>query len=130
MASKISKGVKITVKTYHQLGSSGSSNPGEYLFFYQITIKNHNAFSVKICDQNWHIIDPITGHKSQFDSVPTFKLLPVLEQDDWCSFSKGCILPSEMGKIEGVYVVKNINNKECFEVQVPPFDFMAQFKNN
>jgi len=128
MISKISGGVKISVETFYQ---SEYSNPinGEFMFAYKITIENNNDFSIKLLRRHWHIYDS-NGSIREVEGEGVVGIQPVIAPTTSYQYISGCNLRSEMGKMQGTYLLENLNNKKTFNVTIPAFEMLAPFKMN
>ncbi len=128
MVSKLSQGVKISVETFYQ---PDYSNPlsGEYMFAYRITIENSNSFPVKLLRRHWYIFDS-NGSYKEVDGEGVVGVQPVIRSGEKYQYVSGCNLKSEMGKMQGHYLMENLNNKQQFEANIPVFEMIAPFKNN
>ena len=126
MANKISEGVEISVETFYQ---PDYSNPvsGEYMFAYRITIENHNNFPVKLNRRHWHIFDS-NGSYREVEGEGVVGVQPTLQPGERYQYVSGCNLRTEMGKMQGVYSMENLNNKKTFEVNIPVFEMIVPFK--
>ncbi|MEO8769286.1 MAG: Co2+/Mg2+ efflux protein ApaG [Ferruginibacter sp.] len=128
MNSKISGGVKIIVETFYQ---SEYSNPinSEFMFAYKITIENNNEFSVKLLRRHWHIYDS-NGSFREVEGEGVVGIQPVIAPGTSYQYISGCNLRSEIGKMQGTYLLENQNNKKTFKVTIPSFEMLAPFKMN
>ena len=128
MNSKISGGVKISVETFYQ---SEYSNPinSEFMFAYKITIENNNEFSVKLLRRHWHIYDS-NGSFREVDGEGVVGIQPVIAPSSSYQYISGCNLRSEIGKMQGTYLLENQHNKKTFNVTIPAFEMLAPFKMN
>lgn len=128
MISKISDGVQISIETFYQ---SDYSNPGnnEFMFAYRITIENHNSFTVQLLRRHWHIFDS-NGEYKEVEGEGVVGQQPILLPGDHFQYVSGCNLKTEMGKMSGVYTMENQDNKQTFEVKIPPFEMIVPFKMN
>ncbi|MEO6669536.1 MAG: Co2+/Mg2+ efflux protein ApaG [Ferruginibacter sp.] len=128
MNSKISGGVKIIVETFYQ---SEYSNPinSEFMFAYKITIENNNDFSVKLLRRHWHIYDS-NGSFREVEGEGVVGIQPVIAPSASYQYISGCNLRSEIGKMQGTYLLENQNNKKTFKVTIPAFEMLAPFKMN
>ena len=128
MNSKISNGVKISVETNYQ---SEYSNPAvnEFMFAYRITIENNNDFPVKLLRRYWNIHDSI-GSNKEVEGEGVVGQQPVINPSDTYSYVSGCNLKSDLGKMQGNYLLENFNNKKTFTVTIPSFILAAPFKLN
>ena len=128
MISKISEGVEVSVETFYQ---QDYSNPlqSEYMFAYRISIENHNAFPVKLHRRHWHIFDS-NGSYREVEGEGVVGVQPVLSPGEKYQYVSGCNLKTEMGKMHGTYQMENLNSKQLFNVNIPPFEMFLPFKNN
>ena len=128
MVSKISEGVEVSVETFYQ---QDYSNPiqSEYMFAYRIAIENHNSFPVKLHRRHWHIFDS-NGTYREVEGEGVVGVQPVLSPGEKYQYVSGCNLRTEMGKMYGTYQMENLNNKQLFDVNIPPFEMFVPFKNN
>jgi ApaG protein len=128
MVSMISEGVEVSVETFYQ---QDYSNPmqSEYMFAYRISIENHNSFPVKLHRRHWHIFDSNGSHR-EVEGEGVVGVQPVLSPGEKYQYVSGCNLKTEMGKMQGTYQMENLNSKQLFDVNIPPFEMFVPFKNN
>ena len=128
MISMISEGVEVSVETFYQ---QDYSNPmqSEYMFAYRISIENHNSFPVKLHRRHWHIFDSNGTHR-EVEGEGVVGVQPVLSPGEKYQYVSGCNLKTEMGKMHGTYQMENLNSKQLFDVNIPPFEMFVPFKNN
>ena len=128
MISKISEGITISVETYYQPEYSNPVN-SDFMFAYQITITNSNAFPVKLLTRHWHICDS-NGSLREVEGEGVVGVQPQINSGESYQYISGCNLRSEIGKMYGTYQMENINTKKPFDVVIPAFDMCAPFKLN
>ena len=128
MISKISGGVKISVETFYQPEYSNPLN-NEFMFAYKITIENNNDFPVKLLRRHWHIYDS-DGSMREVEGEGVVGIQPVIDPGASYQYISGCNLRSEMGKMNGTYLLENVNNKKTFDVSIPSFEMHVPFKMN
>ena len=128
MVTKISEGLQISVETFYQ---ADYSNPAshEFMFAYRITIENHNHFSVKLISRHWHIFDS-NGLNREVEGEGVIGLQPVIEPGKQFEYVSGCNLQTEMGKMQGSYLMENLNSNTTFTVKIPAFEMIVPHKNN
>jgi ApaG protein len=125
---EITLGVKISVETQYQ---PDYSNPqeNEFSFAYRIAIINNNDSSIQLLSRKWRIFDSnFNCRYVEGDGVVGQQ--PVIKPGEQHSYMSGCNLNTEMGKMSGIYVMKNLNTNEVFEVKIPDFELIAPCKNN
>lgn len=128
MISKLSRGVKVSVETYYQPEYSNPLN-SEYMFAYKITIENNNDFPIKLISRHWYIYDS-NGSMREVQGDGVVGIQPVIPPGSSYQYISGCNLRSEMGKMNGNYLMENVNNKKTFDVIIPSFEMHAPFKMN
>ena len=128
MITKITDGVKISVETVYQ---SEYSNPGNdhFMFAYHITIENLSEYSVQLLRRHWLIYDS-NGTKREIDGEGVVGLQPVIEPGEQHDYVSGCNLKSEMGYMEGSYLMLRKIDGTLFDVHIPRFDLVAPFRMN
>lgn len=128
MISKISEGFEVVVETFYQPEFSNVQS-GEYLFAYKITMHNHNPFAVKLISRYWKIFDS-TGEYREVEGDGVVGEQPVINTEGTYNYMSGCNLRSEMGKMEGYYIMQNLNTFQKFKVTIPAFDLIVPAKMN
>lgn len=118
----------MTVESFYQPDYSNPMN-GEFMFAYRVTIENHNAFAIQLLRRHWHIFDSNTTKREvQGDGV--VGLQPRIEPGERYQYISGCNLKSEMGRMQGSYVMKNLFSGNEFSVEIPVFQMTVPFKMN
>ncbi|MGB4842978.1 MAG: Co2+/Mg2+ efflux protein ApaG [Ferruginibacter sp.] len=128
MVSKISEGITISVETYYQPEYSNPVN-SEFMFAYRITIANSNPFPVKLLRRHWYINDS-NGSLREVEGEGVVGVQPQINSGESYQYVSGCNLRSEIGKMQGTYLMENINSKKSFDVVIPAFEMCAPFKLN
>lgn len=128
MVSKISEGVQISVETFYQSDYSNPANH-EFMFAYRITLENHNPFAIKLLRRQWFIFDS-NGEHREVEGEGVVGVQPILKSNEQFQYVSGCNLRTEMGKMQGYYVMENQNSKEQFNVKIPPFEMIVPVKMN
>ncbi|RFM25882.1 Co2+/Mg2+ efflux protein ApaG [Deminuibacter soli] len=128
MVSKISEGVEISVETFYQADYSNPAN-NEFMFAYRITIENHNNFTVQLLRRHWFIYDS-NGQNREVEGEGVVGVQPVLQPGQQFQYVSGCNLRTEIGRMQGTYLMENQHSKNRFTVKIPPFDMVVPFKNN
>ncbi len=128
MSSILTQGVKVIVESFYQPEFS-SPLSGEYMFAYRITIENHNVFSVRLLRRHWNIFDS-SGSYKEVDGEGVVGVQPIIHSGEFYQYMSGCNHKTEMGRMEGHYVLENLNNLQQFKVDIPAFDLIAPFKYN
>lgn len=128
MVEKITKGIKISVKTKYN-GTSYRNNRLYYVFTYFITIENNSSQTVKLTDRFWKIFDSL--NKTEIvEGEGVVGQTPILKPNDTYSYSSGCFLESNIGSMKGFYSMKVIETSEKFRVIIPTFQLSTPILSN
>ncbi|MBS1495570.1 MAG: Co2+/Mg2+ efflux protein ApaG [Bacteroidetes bacterium] len=128
MVSQISAGVKITVETFYQPEYSNPLN-SEFMFAYKITIENNNLFPIKLLSRHWQIYDS-NGSVREVEGDGVVGMQPKIATNGMYEYISGCNLRSELGKMQGTYLMENVHTGKTFTVIVPTFEMCVPFKMN
>jgi ApaG protein len=125
---EITLGVKITVETQYQ---NEYSNPqdNEFSFAYRVVIENNNEHAIQLLSRKWRIFDSNFNCR-YVEGEGVVGQQPVIQPGSQHAYMSGCNLNTEMGKMSGIYLMKNLHNNETFEVKIPDFELIAPCKNN
>ena len=128
MISQVSRGVKVSVETYYQPEYSNPIN-SEFMFAYRITIENNNEFPIRLLSRHWFIYDS-NGSNREVEGEGVVGIQPLISPGQSYQYVSGCNLRSEIGKMHGSYLIENTHNKKTFDVAIPSFQMLANFKLN
>lgn len=128
MVSKVTDGITISVEQFYQ---PDYSNPlqMEFMFAYRITIENNNSFPVQLLRRHWIICDS-NAEQKEVEGEGVIGIQPIIPPNEQYQYISGCNLKSELGKMYGTYLMKNINTQQRFDVKIPVFQMEAPFKRN
>lgn len=128
MVSKVTDGIKISVEQFYQ---PDYSNPLqlEFMFSYRITIENNNPFPVQLLRRHWIICDS-NAEQKEVEGEGVIGIQPIILPNEQYQYISGCNLKSELGKMYGTYLMKNVNTQQRFDVNIPVFQMEAPFKRN
>ena len=123
MITGITKGVKISVESFYQ---KEYSNPveSEFMFAYRITIENKSDKTVQLLRRSWTIFDS-TGEEKVVEGDGVVGQQPTLEPGQVHQYISGCHLHSPIGKMQGSYLMKRIDDDSRFFVSIPEFCLFA-----
>ena len=107
------------------------SNPaiGKFIYSYQVTIQNNSFIKVKLLSRHWHIIDSIQIRR-EVNGDGVIGKQPLLERGNVFQYVSWCPLNSPIGKMYGTYTFQRVEDKTTFEVLVPEFNLISDFKLN
>ena len=128
MVSNVTDGITISVEQFYQ---PDYSNPlqMEFMFAYRITIENNNSFPVQLLRRHWIICDS-NAEQKEVEGEGVIGIQPIIPPNEQYQYISGCNLKSELGKMYGTYLMKNINTQQRFDVKIPVFQMEAPFKRN
>lgn len=128
METRTTKGIKISVEVFYQ---AAHSNPmdSKYVYAYKISITNTTRDVVQLLRRHWMITDsnrPVREVKGE----GVIGKQPVLESGEQHQYVSWCNLFSDVGKMEGTYVMLNRTKGTMFRVVIPPFKMVFPYKLN
>jgi ApaG protein len=124
----LTQGVEISVKTTY-MPSHSSPREDYYFFSYTITIENKNDFSIQLISRHWHIFDS-NGDYRQVQGEGVVGEQPVIEPNKQYTYTSGCNLKTEIGKMSGTYTLLRLFDYKTFEAKIPEFTMLLEAKLN
>ena len=128
MTTRVTKGIQITVRTEYQPAHSQPQN-GYYLFSYYITIENKSDMEVKLLRRHWNIFDS-NGEYRQVDGEGVIGEQPTLQPGEAYEYESACNLNTDMGKMDGTYLMERVVDKLQFYVTIPAFEMVVPLRLN
>ncbi|HQQ93484.1 MAG TPA: Co2+/Mg2+ efflux protein ApaG [Bacteroidia bacterium] len=104
-------------------------NENHYFFVYFVTIENNCEFTVQLTKRHWDIFDS-TGETRVVDGEGVVGETPVLKPGEKFQYNSGCNLNSDMGFMEGYYILVNLRDGVEFNVSIPRFHLIVPAKLN
>jgi ApaG protein len=126
--SKITEGIKVSVKTKFLENQSSSEN-NYYLFSYRITIENRSDYTVQLLTRHWDIFDSNFEHR-EVDGDGVIGEQPVILPDESFEYESACSLNSDMGRMHGHYTLLRQVDNSKFNVLIPEFELIAPYRLN
>jgi ApaG protein len=128
MNTKVTQGISVSVEVvYNQKQSIELAN--EYAFAYKITMQNNASNTVQLLRRHWYIHDSnVTMREVEGEGVVGQK--PILHPGENYQYTSGCIINTEMGKMFGYFIFKDLHSAKEFSVEIPEFPLIAPFKMN
>jgi ApaG protein len=120
--------IDISVETFY-IPEQSNALVNEFVFAYTITITNKAAHTVQLMRRHW-IISDSNGEVRQVEGEGVVGHQPILEKSEIYSYTSGCCLRTELGKMEGSYTFLNLETQEMIQVPIPMFQLIAPFKMN
>lgn len=103
--------------------------PYQYFFSYQITILNRSTQPVQLVSRYWLILDGGL-HQETVKGLGVVGQQPILEPNTSFTYTSGCPLMAEFGKMSGYYTFLNLTSQETFQVEIPAFSLTTTFAQN
>jgi ApaG protein len=119
MVTAVTEGIKVSVRTAYQ---NTHSNPAasHFFFSYTITIENQSDYTVKLLRRHWNIFDS-NGQYREVEGPGVVGQNPVLEPGESYEYTSGCNLKTDVGKMEGTYLMQREVDQSTFQVEIPAF---------
>ncbi|MFT6333318.1 MAG: ApaG protein [Halioglobus sp.] len=126
--SAITHGIEVTVLPhYHEEMSKPSLN--KFVHSYQVRISNHSGLDVQLMSRHWIITDANRKVRHvKGDGV--IGQQPTLEPEQSHHYKSWCPMSTPVGKMSGSFTMTRMVDNSIFEVEIPEFRLIANFKNN
>tara|TARA_R110001583_G_scaffold71823_1_gene201832 strand:+ start:871 stop:1260 length:390 start_codon:yes stop_codon:yes gene_type:complete len=113
-----SEPISIKVET-HYLDNQSDPDNQRYVFSYHITISNQGEESVKLLSRYWRITDG-DQHEQEVQGKGVVGEQPDIAPGQSFSYTSGTVLPSEVGMMEGHYVMQRASGEQ-FQIPISAF---------
>ena len=121
-------GVQVTVTSkYHEEHSKPSM--GKFVHSYDVTITNFSGLDIQLISRHW-IINDANGKVREVKGDGVIGLQPNLAPEESHAYTSWCPLSTPVGKMGGSYVMIRKADNSIFEVTIPEFKLVANFKMN
>ena len=97
---------------------------GRWFFLYTVTIENLGEETVQLRSRHWVITDG-AGRVEEVRGPAVVGEQPVLGPGESFSYTSGCPLRTDVGKMEGSYQMVNAASGESFDIEIAPFTLCA-----
>lgn len=119
MVTKQTKGISIEVNTRYREGMSDPAK-NHYFFSYEITIENSTDETVQLLFRKWEITDS-NGEYREVEGPGVVGLQPIIKAGMSFTYESGCNFVTEIGRMEGVFIMKTLSDGNTFPVDIPAF---------
>lgn len=128
METLTTKGITISVESFYH---SGYSKPieGKYVFAYRINIENKSNQTVQLLRRHWFIHDS-NGFIREMEGEGVIGKQPILDSGASHQYVSWCPLMTDIGKMNGTYLMVDKETDKQFYVKIPEFKLIAPFKSN
>lgn len=128
MITKSTAGINISVECIYQPEYSNPDNM-HFMYAYRITIENNSDYAAQLINRHWDIYDSIGEHKT-VDGEGVVGEQPLIIPGQSHQYVSGCNLKSEMGFMQGFYMMRREIDDHIFKVEIPRFNLIASFRLN
>ncbi|HUH25401.1 MAG TPA: Co2+/Mg2+ efflux protein ApaG [Flavobacterium sp.] len=119
MVSRITKGIKIVVKT-NSLGAKMHFNEVVNFFNYEITIENCSSDTVKLLRRFW-LIKETLNEDVVVEGEGVVGVQPVLHPNESFTYTSGSFIKGDVGSMQGYFTMQNVETSHLFHVRIPLF---------
>jgi ApaG protein len=128
MVVKETRGICVEVETRYRDAMSEPRNR-HYFFSYEISITNNTDDPVQLLFRKWKITDS-NGEHREVAGPGVVGLQPVIEPGTTFIYESGCNFVTDMGKMEGIFIMKNLSSGATFPVDIPVFIMNVPYRLN
>lgn len=128
MSGVIANDISVTVTpVYDAVNSYPSEN--HFVFKYYITIKNLTKSPIQVLKRRWYIHDFSKGI-TEVAGNGVIGLTPVILPNEEFKYFSNVVLNSEVGTMNGFYILADLSNNNTFEVEIPKFALVSKTLSN
>lgn len=128
MVTQVTDGIKITIKTRYQDHYSHPEH-NNFVFSYDVSIENTNDSPVRLLKRHWFIFDS-SGEYREVSGDGVIGQQPEISSGEVYAYESACHLETDLGKMDGYYLMEHVHTGEMFKVRIPEFELMTPFKMN
>jgi len=128
MVTAITDGVKVSVETIYQPEYSNPANE-HFMFAYRIEISNLSDYPVQLMRRQWFIFDSNSSRR-EVEGEGVVGLQPVIQPGESHVYVSGCNLKTDIGSMQGTYLMNRLVDDAEFEVEIPEFQLIAPYRLN
>lgn len=128
MIIKQTRGISVEVSTRYREGMSDPKR-NHYFFSYEITVSNGTEVPVQLMFRKWQITDS-NGEYREVDGPGVVGVQPVIKPGESFTYESGCNFVTDIGRMEGVFIMKRLSNNTSFAVDIPAFVMVAPQRMN
>lgn len=128
MAFAVTSDIKVNAESFFQAERSRPVN-NEFLFLYRIKIENTSNYTAQLLSRKWVITDAF-GVERIVEGKGVVGETPIIQPGESFEYVSFCPLNTEMGKMEGHFIMERQVDQYQFSVQVPALNLLAPIKLN
>ncbi|MEW6168214.1 MAG: Co2+/Mg2+ efflux protein ApaG [Pseudomonadota bacterium] len=119
MSDTVTRGVRIIVRPRYVAEQSDPAG-GEYLFAYQVTIRNEGEDLVQLISRHW-VITNGEGRVEEVRGPGVVGQQPRLAPGEEFQYTSACPLTTPVGTMHGEFNMVVIDTAEAFDALISPF---------
>ena len=128
MNVKVTEGIRVSVQT--RFDPERSKPNSEFFWFsYKIRIKNLSHQDVQLLRRHWFIYDSFLLSQ-EVEGEGVIGETPIIKPGESHEYVSHCNLYTDMGCMEGTYLMQWANSGDFFFVDIPKFELTAPFRRN
>ena len=128
MFIEITNNIKVSVESFFQPDYSYPMSQ-HFMFAYRIRIENNGNDTIQLLRRHWYIIDAFGAHR-EVEGEGVVGEQPIIRKTKSYTYVSGCDLKTDLGKMYGTYLMKNLQTDTLFHVIIPEFVMVAPLKLN
>jgi len=126
--TQITEGIRISVRSMFIPEQSNIAGKA-FVFAYRITIRNESDTTVQLLRRHWDIIDGY-GEMRVVEGEGVVGLQPVIPPNHQHSYVSGCVFPTPIGTMSGIYTMERLDDGTLIEIPIAQFLMEAPFLYN
>jgi ApaG protein len=126
--SKKTQGIIVSVEPKFD-GDTKDYGGIKYIFTYRITLENTLEVPVQLLKRRWNIFDSI-GSRHTVEGEGVVGMQPIIMPGEKFDYSSWCPLDSNIGSMDGIFHMMNLELNEGFDIAIPKFNLVADWINN
>jgi ApaG protein len=128
LQSAVTHGIRISVRSIF-VPEQSSAKSHTFVFAYRIQIQNESNRTVQLLRRHWDITDGWT-EKRVVDGDGVVGQQPLLLPGQDHTYVSGCVFKTPIGRMQGHYIMVDVNTQQEFAVAIPPFLLSVSFIQN
>lgn len=128
MSTAVTHDIRVSVLSHFEAAQS-APNEGRFLFSYRITIANRGQRTVQLMHRHWFIADSLAPLK-EVQGPGVVGAVPILGPGEQFTYTSFCELRSSMGRMHGLYGMRNLDDGRLFDVVIPSFELRYPYAAN
>jgi len=123
MATLTTNGIKVSITTHYQ---SEYSKPidARYIFAYKVIIENLSFTPIQLLRRQWTIVDS-DGLVRVIEGEGVIGKQPIIPPGESHQYVSWSNLHTGLGKMFGKFTVRDLDDRQLFDVDIPTFQLVA-----